>query len=285
MAPCKAGQEIRGFKEAFMRKLIIAAALTAPLTLTFGASPAAADPQMLGVIETASAVPLRCNDGECGAELTSICLQQARAAPIQGYRYFAHNPDTIGLTGIRRDGSRVAILVDATLKFSAARGYSAVRVSVPQALLRRHGVAAIEISVGAGLTLVPEKKPFGDDRRLGEGDIELGAGPLRQTATAIVDRDGDKAHASQFLARLIDALPRRGRASLDERTGLWVSAGVPHAAKLSKRGAHRARMAYHACYRKTRLGDVTLRQCLGKAHDGFIQELNGDYWDAVKTGT
>lgn len=268
-----------------MRKLVIAAVLTAPLALTFGANPASADPQMLGIVETASAVPLRCHNGECSAELTSICLQEARAAPTPGYRYYAYNPDTIGLTGIRRDGSRIALAVEEALKFSAARGYSAVRASVPEALLHQYGIAAVEISVGAGLTLVPEKNPLGDDRRLSEGDIALGAGPLRRTATAIVDRDDDKAHASQFLARLIDALPRRGRASFEERTALWSAAGVPHAPNLSRRGAHRARTAYHACYRKTRLGDVTLRECLGGAHDGFIQELNGDYWDAVKTAT
>ena len=104
-----------------MRKLVVAVALSAPLALAFGASPATADPQMLGVVETASAVPLRCHNGECGAELTSICLQELRATPPPGYRYHAHNPETIGLTGIRRDGSRVALVVEEALKFSAAR--------------------------------------------------------------------------------------------------------------------------------------------------------------------
>ena len=189
------------------------------------------------------------------------------------------------MTGIRRDGSRVALLVEKALEFSAARGYSAVRVSLAEEVLRRHDVAAIEISVSAGLTLVPEKKPYDDAHRLTEGDIELGAGPLRKTATAIVDRDTDKAHASQVLARLIDDLPRRGRASVDVRTGLWSAAGVAVVAPLSKRGVYRAKSAYNGCYRQTRVGDVTLRECLGKAHDSFIQDLNEDYWEAVKTGT
>ena len=268
-----------------MRKLVVAAALSAPLVLTFGVNSASADPQMLGVVETASAVPLQCQNGDCGAELTSICLQELRATPTPGYRYFAHDPAKIGLTGIRRDGSRVALLVDEALKFSSARGYSAVRVSVSEAVLRRYDVASVEIMVGAGMTLVPEKKPFDEARRLTESDIELGAGPLRQAATAIVDRNDDKVHTSQMLARLIDGLPRSGRASLGVRTGLWASSGAPHATKLSKRGVHRARSAYNGCYRQTRIGDLTLRECLGKAHDGFIQELNEHYWQAVKTST
>ena len=71
-----------------MRNLVVAAALSAPLAFVFGVNPAAADPQMLGVVETASAVPLHCKNGECGAELTSICLQEERATPTPGYRYF-----------------------------------------------------------------------------------------------------------------------------------------------------------------------------------------------------
>lgn len=250
-----------------------------------GATNAAADPQMLGVLQTAAAVPLHCRNGECGAELTSICLQQERATPTHGYRYFAHDTDAVELVGIRADGSRIALLVEDVLTFSAARGYSAVRVSVAQDVLRAQGLSSVEISVGAGLTLVPEARAGEDEERLSEADIELGAGPLRRTATAIVDRDSDKAHASQLLARLIDGLPHNGRATLETRTGLWDAAGAPSAEGLSRAGVHRARAAYNACYRQTRLGDKTLRECLGRAHDGFIQELNEDYWEAVKTGT
>lgn len=268
-----------------MRNFALAAALSVPFAFSVGATTAAADPQMLGVVETASAVPLQCSNGECGAELTSICLQEKRATPTFGYRYFAHNPETIGLTGIRRDGSRVALLVEEALEFSAARGYFAVRVSVPEAVLREHDVAALEMSVGAGLTLVPEPKSGDGDHRLTAADIEDGVGALRQTAIAVVDRDEDKAHASQVLARMIDGLPRSGRAGLETRTGIWASAALPVAAKLSKRGVHRARSVYNGCYRKSRVSDLTLRQCLETAHDTFMQDLNEDYWKAVKTGT
>ena len=81
-----------------MRKMLAAAALSAPLFLTFGVTQSAADPQMLGVIQTASAVPLHCSNGECDAELTSICLQEERATPTSGYRYSLHDTKTIGLT-------------------------------------------------------------------------------------------------------------------------------------------------------------------------------------------
>jgi len=158
-------------------------------------------------------------------------------------------------------------------------------VRLPESVLHEHDIASVELSVGAGLTLVPAPKPGDAAQRLTAADIEDGAGRLRNTAIAIVDRDEDKAHASQVLARLIDDLPRRGRASLDVRTGIWASAGQPVAANLAQRGVHRARSVYNSCYRKTRLGDLTLRECLGTAHDAFMQDLNEDYWKAVRTGT
>jgi hypothetical protein len=268
-----------------MHKLVAAAALSAPLFLTFGVTQAAADPQMLGVIQTASAVPLHCSNGECGAELTSICLQEERATPTSGYRYSLHDTKTIGLTGIRRDGSRVALLVEDALKFAASRGYLAVKVSVSEDFLRQYDVASLELSVGAGTTLVPERKYNDDARGLTESDIELGVGIQRQTATAIVDSDADKGHASQLLARMIDALPRAGKASVEDRVGVWDTAAAPVAEHLSNRGVHRARAAYNSCYRQTRIGDKTLRECLGVTHDSFMQDLNDAYWNAVNTSS
>ena len=268
-----------------MHKLVLAAALIAPFAISIGVAPASADPQMLGIVQTASAVPLHCANGECGAELTSICLQEERVRPMPGQAYFPHNPETVGLTGIRRDGSRVAILVEDALKFSSARGYSSVRVSVSKEVLLQYDVASVELSIDEGLTLIPETGPVADADALTESDIELGAGRLRQTATTIVDLEADKAHASQVLARMIDDLPRHGRADFETRSELWSTTGVPIAANLSTRGSYRARLAYNGCYRKTRFGDQTLRECLGLAHDDLIQELNDDYWEAVKTGT
>lgn len=267
-----------------MGNLIVAGVLSAFAVLVASADSAAADPQMLGIVETASPVPLHCANGECGAELSAICLQEERATPTFGYRYVAHDRQTIELIGIGRDGSRVALAVENALRFAAARGYSAVRVSVHQDVLREHDIARVEVTIGEGLTLIPETKSREPPRRLTAPDIDQGAGELRQTAIAIVDRDTDKGHASQLLARMIDRLPKRGRAGLDQRTGLWAAAGAPFAAKLSKRGAHRARTVYNGCYRETRLGDSTLRECLAQRHDALMRDLNEDYWAAVRAG-
>ena len=249
------------------------------------AAPASADPQMLGVIQTASAVPLQCSGKVCTAELTSICLHEKRPTPIAGHPYTPYNPDAVDVTGTKSDGTPVRLEAMDVLAFAAARGFATVRVSVPARILADAGLDTISIQVIEPLTLVPLSQQAGDAERLTDTEIELAAGPMRTTAGRIVDQDTDTMHASQILARMIDVLPRAGRAEPDLRAALWQSTAVPHRDKLSETGVHRARTAYNRCYRQTRIGDKNLRGCLAEAHDDFVRDLNVKYWDAVKAGS
>lgn len=265
-----------------MQKLVLAGLAAIPALL---AAPSAdADPQMLGVIQTASAVPLHCSGDTCAAELTSICLHEARPTPTHGYPYTVHNPDALRVTALRQDGSRVSLNPDDLLRFTAGRGFTTVRVSVPQTVLAELKLAGLTVSVVDPLTLKPSK-PSNGGEPLTPSDIELGAGPLRATATRIVDQDNDTLHASEVLARMIDVLPRRGKSPAELRTSVWQTVAVPHGRQLSDTGRHRAKTAYNRCYRQTRIGDKTLRSCLAETHDDFVRDLNVKYWDAVKAGS
>ncbi|MBO6784105.1 MAG: hypothetical protein JJ899_12660, partial [Alphaproteobacteria bacterium] len=155
------------------------------------ASAASADPQMLGVVTTASAVPLHCSGAICAAELTSICLHEQRPTPTTGYPYTAHNPDAFRLTGLRGDGTRVALDAGTGLRFAAARGFTTVKVSIPQEVLRAAGLVSVAVQVDRPLTLVPDGRGPSQADPLSAADIALGAGPLRATAAAIVDGDAD----------------------------------------------------------------------------------------------
>jgi hypothetical protein len=248
-------------------------------------TPAQAEPQMLGVIVTATPVPLQCAGGECSAELTSICLHQARATPIRGYPYTAFDADAIAVTAREASGRTVSLPAGEVLRFAAARGFSTVRVSLAADVLAARGLHDVAVRVERPLTLVPAAEPGpGDTDPLTETDVALGAGPLRTAAKAIVDRDTDTMHASQVLARMIDALPKWGRAETGGRAALWETAAAAHASSYSRTGVHRARTAYNRCYRTTRIGDKTLRGCLAEGHDDFVRDLNVRYWDAVKAG-
>ena len=265
-----------------MRKIAFSKILAVPLALAAGN--AAADPQMLGVVQTASAVQLHCAAGECAAQLTSICLHEQRLTPTTGYPYTPHNPDALQVTGTRPGGSEIALKAGDVLKFAAARGFSTVKVSVPNTVLAQLGLTSVAVRVAKPLTLVPVGTGI-TGAPLTEADIELGAGPMRATATAIVDQDTDTIHSSEVLARMIDVLPKWGKASSDLRTGVWQSVAVPHGENLSKTGQQRAHTTYNRCYRQTRIGDKTLRGCLAEAHDDFVRDLNVKYWEAVKAGS
>ncbi|MEP4380579.1 MAG: hypothetical protein ABJ215_01750 [Alphaproteobacteria bacterium] len=269
-----------------MRKLGLMAIFAVPfLAGALATSPLHADPQMLGVIQTASAVPLHCADGKCTAELSSICLHEERATPTSGHPYTALNAEAITVTGTRADGSQISLDAADVLKFAASRGFHTVRVDVPDKVRHAHGLVALAVKVDAPLTLVPEKTGADSGDPLTAADIQLGAGPMRATAAAIVDRNGDAMHAGQILARLVDALPRHGRAGTDARATLWDTAAVNHIPSHSRTGVHTARTAYNRCYRQTRIGDKNLRGCLAEAHDGMVLDLNEKYWDAVKAGS
>lgn len=265
-----------------MRNLVLAGLTAIPVFL--GAPLAHADPQMLGVIQTASAVPLQCSGDTCSAELTSICLHEARPTPTPGYPYTAHNPDALRVMALRQDGSRVDLDSSDVLSFAAGRGFTTVRVSIRQSVLNDLGISGLTVSVIDPLTLRPSKASA-EGGPLSPSDIELGAGPLRATATGIVDQDTDTMHASEVLARMIDVLPRHGKSPTQLRTSVWQTVAAPRAAQLSDTGRHRARTAFNRCYRQTRMGDKTLRGCLAEVHDEFVRDLNVKYWDAVKAGS
>jgi hypothetical protein len=144
---------------------------------------------------------------------------------------------------------------------------------------------SLSVQVEQPLTLIPGKTDADSDDPLTEADIELGAGPMRATATAIVDRNGDTMHTGQILTRMIDALPRHGRAETGARAALWDTAAASHVSSHSKTGVNKAHTAYNRCYRRTRIGDKNLRVCLAEAHDGLVLDLNQTYWDAVKAGS
>ncbi|MFQ5784713.1 MAG: hypothetical protein ACE5H8_07800 [Alphaproteobacteria bacterium] len=258
----------------------MSAALVVPLLLVVsGAFPAAAAPQILGVIASIEPVTLQCERGECGAEFTAYCLEQHRRSPAQGTAYDLYDPDSLVVEGTRRDGAIIR-LTAGLVTIVTERGNSAIRMSVPEPVLRRFDLASVRISVGERVTLIP--KPVADDPQPhSETDIALAAGPLRSAAAVIVDNGGERVDAARLTERAINALPRRGRASDAERKRVWRTI----APETGKPGFALAREGYDRCYTVTRAGMQSLRQCLGSVHDSLIGKLNTKYWHAIEAGS
>ncbi len=251
-----------------------------PVVLVLGAPPAAAAPQSLGLIARADPVTLQCERGECGVELTAFCVERFRASPEPGTPYYLHDPATVAIDGVRRDGTTVRLELADLLTVTTERGHSAVRISVPSDVLERFGLASLRVSVGRNATLIPKAVP-GDRNPQTEIDILLAAGPLRSAAAVIVDNGGARVDATRLVASVINALPRRGRADDAERDSVWQAVSPPAGTP----GYSLARAGFERCKTTTLGGMQSLRQCLGSIHDSLIGELNTRYWYALEVGS
>lgn len=112
-------------------------------------------------------------------------------------------------------------------------------------------------------------------------DINLAVGPFRNISARIIDHGGDGVFAARQIARPINALPQGGQASEIQCDAVWQAVALSPATP-----SHiMVEAGFERCYRVTRSGMMSLRQCLGSLHDRFISKLNVDYWKAVETGS
>ncbi len=254
-------------------------AALAPLVL-LGVSQAAAAPQSIGLIARADPVTLQCERGECGAEFTAFCVERFRPSPEPGTAYYLHHPGSVAFEGVRPDGTTVRVDVAGQLTIVTERGHSAVRMSVPESVFDRYDLASLRVSVGRNATLIPEAVA-GDRNPQTEVDILLASGPLRAAAAVVIDNGGERIDAARIMVGVINALPRRGRASDAARDRVWRVA----APAAETPGYALARGGFERCRSATLGGMQSLRQCLGSMHDSFVGELNTRYWHALEVGS
>ena len=269
---------------SFHRTGVAGVLLTA--LITAGAGVAQAAPQALALVATKGAVELTCEGRACSAELTTFCLQSDRFSPIPGTVYHLANDDMIRLIGMGDDGRVVALDPEKFLRFESARTHLAVRVSVPRDRLAQHGVSRLEVVVGENVSLLPEAVA-GDDDPMTEGEIAILTDSLRPVGSQIVDENGERMQAARITSRMINALPQHGTGGKAVgRELLHRSIGAIDPGNASPRAQDRARGAFDLCrFIMHRDRSVTMRRCLQKQHDDFIDFLNSEYWNAVKVGS
>ncbi len=254
------------------------------LALAWMAGGANAAPQIMALIATNDAVPLTCARGECAAEFTSICLQPHRASPAPGRLYTAVGGTGLTLLAETRDGRKLSLPAKDYVQVRAHRGHNAIRLSVSGREMSRLGVKRLSIRVGEMVTLVPTPV-VGDKRPQTLGDIQLATGPMRALADRLVDSGSVQLDAAFITRDAINALPRGGRASAEQRAAAWRQAVEAKTAALSPGGLVRAKRAYQECQYLIATGTLTLRGCLGAKHDSLIGMLNNEYWNALEAGS
>lgn len=260
-------------------------ALTAVFLICAPMTALEAAPQMLGLFASGpTPTELHCQDGVCSAQFSAFCLQQNRDAPLNGAAY--RPVDRTGFRFVVTDAEGQQKTLPATdMTIRSARNYTAVVISVPAEKLRALGAARIAVSVASRVTLTPVQ--IADDPNpLSASEMAMATGPHRAIGESHVERNGHRSEAIRAAMSVINALrgggdvrePRRDAASaqrLLQQTPLSAKArGI-----VENRITICENLAESAWYK----GGVAT--CLQNYHDSFVSTLNGEYWNAVGTGS
>jgi hypothetical protein len=254
--------------------------------VALGPGAAQAAPQVLALVATDGEVDLVCEGGACSAELTSFCLDAGRFSPAPGTGYHLADAASVRLIGMTADGRPLSLDAREFLRFESARSHLAVRVSAARDALEALGLRRVGVSIGANVALLPAPEP-GDPNPITESEAALSTGPLRTLGSRIVEGNGERIQAARATNRMINLLPPGGGAGEFGGEALWrraTQASGPD--DLSPGARKRARGAFELCRFVVDIGGASsLRRCLQERHDQFIDFLNSEYWDAVKTGS
>jgi hypothetical protein len=258
---------------------------------------AVAAPQALLLVAPGDDLQLVCERGECAVEVPTICLQPERATPLLGTPYAViEDPEdeprvepALTLVGHTADGREVTLPAAGNLGITAERGHSAVKLSVPRAVLQTFGLTSLTVRLARHVALVPEVAD-GDPMQT-EAELALVRGPLRRVAEQVLTSRGEQVAGARVVRDVINALPRGRRASPAERGAAWRQAlGIRPAEtsdEISDGALGTAGKAYNVCLG---IGSAVMafgdyRDCLELMLDELINTINGAYWDALKFGS
>ena len=269
-----------------MRSLMVAAASL--LGAATFAAPAAGAPQAL-LVAAGGEVTLFCEQGECAADLTTICLQPDRDMPARGTAYTvvadgdANN--ALVFVGRRADGTIVDLPSAVPLRIAAERHYLAVRVSVEKAALDQYGIETVMVRAVGHPVLAPVSVP-GDARPLAAEDLAQALATLRPAAERTLGENADAVAAARIMRDTANALSRKRYTRRAEHEAAWSAALTPDARgqAVSEQAQAMARDAFATCAPFPQAG-FPVRRCLTDRHDGVMQRINDAYWTSLKFGS
>lgn len=253
------------------------------LTLMMGGRVAAA-PQILGLVATTEPTPLTCVGGICTAEFSTFCLQRQRIMPVAGTAYRPADGTELTLTVAGPDGTKWSFSASRHAIIESRRDYNAVRIAIPESVIRGLGGHDAAITVGRLASLVPIAEP-GDRTPLDQSEIAYFTGPYREAVARTLEADSESADAARIVNRLINALPP-GRSTAKRRNTLWQTAIGDRPPRRTRAGFRTAAREYRFCKRwaDTGLGDG-MRRCLEQFHDSAMAGFTKKVWELFRTGS
>lgn len=242
-----------------------------------------AAPQILGLIAYNDALALTCDRGACSVELTTLCLQKHRDNPSSGTAYRFHGDRPANLIVTAADGAKRSLAADDYVSVTAARGFASVRVEITERQMRDLGAVRAELDVSGRLSLVP-LAVAGDPNPITESELDYAMAVLRTEADRwLASSDGGPV-AARVVNRMINITPRRGRMTAAGRIDLWSATVAAGDLGEPQAGLRRAEEIYGVCrYSVEDAGSYfNMRRCLQSKHDELMQDINREYWQAVR---
>ena len=265
-----------------IQRLHVCLAAASVLAVGLAALPAAAAPQVLGLVASAMPTPFACDATGCHAELSSFCLQQPRSNPAPDTAYLPAAGAEIFLVGTDLEGAAVKIPAAPYLRFTSARGFTAVDVELPAEILRDLGLTQVAVMVGEDASLVPTAEADDPDPQTAD-EIITATGPIRDAAEEFFDAPGESSDAIRMTSAMINALPAQGRNPADGDGRLLATASASQGAAADPSGIALARSIHAACIAKVDVSHhvFSMRDCLENSHDRLVVDTNLQFWESL----
>ena len=248
-------------------------------------TPAAASPQILGLLASAEPAKLTCSSGVCTAEFSSFCLQQHRKTPTQGTAYVPSDQTRLTVSVTDATGAVRTLPVADKVSVRSLRGYTTVQISVPAGLVASLGKGNATLSVAPHASLVPAAMAGTDDPRLRQ-EIALYTGPMRRVASASNEREPVNVQAARLMNKMVNDLPANSDLSQAERDAVWEQSVKKHTDHVSTPALAKAATAFRNCRGDyNRYGLNGMRACMGHEHDRSMIDVTREVWQDQKGGS
>ncbi len=243
------------------------------------ARPAAAEPQILGVVATTAPIQMRCENGECTANLATFCLEPNRSQPTAGDAYRPASRAHVQISRIDELGRRVP--VETSARYFSDYYYTSVQVIVPEA-----AAAGGELYISAlpGAALLPVSGADVENPHTPE-ETAMAVGQARRLASTFFENGDPVVEGAQLLNRALSLLPTQGRVNDDERNRIW-QATLGSTGPLSDEGKEWGAKIYTMCQETAKMRVYyNMRGCLKQQNRQLLGNPNSAFWKSLKTGS
>jgi len=238
---------------------------------------ASATPQILGLVATDQATPLRCNNGICVGFFSTFCLEEERLPPASWTAYRPMAGSQITLIVETGDGRTLRLPAQDYATFKTRLDFTSILASVEQSRLAEFNPVRLSIAIGPLVSLIPEVR---DDDAPTPDMLAMITGPYRRTGGFFFDDGRGRSGAVAMVTRMINLMPRRGRLpEADRRTAFHRTL----AAGAQGRDATHFEAIVAGCEAMLArtANRANMRECLEYRHAIMQTKTNKEFWKAL----